>query len=203
MGVIFITHDMGVVAEMADRVLVMYRGDKVEDGAVGAGVRRSRSTPTRARCCRPCRGWARCSGTDLPARFELLQVDAAGVSVSDRSPQDTVRRDVAADPAREGPGDALRPRSGLFGRVHAPGACGGSSQLRPARRRDAGAGRRIGLRQVDHRPLAAAPGRQPGRRDRVRRAATSLALPQARRCRRCGATSSSSSRTRSPRSTRA
>src|SRR5690606_3072368 len=33
MGVIFITHDMGVVAEMADRVLVMYRGDKVEEGA--------------------------------------------------------------------------------------------------------------------------------------------------------------------------
>lgn len=27
MGVIFITHDMGVVAEMADRVQVMYRGD--------------------------------------------------------------------------------------------------------------------------------------------------------------------------------
>ena len=32
MGVIFITHDMGVVAEVADRVLVMYRGDKVEEG---------------------------------------------------------------------------------------------------------------------------------------------------------------------------
>jgi len=32
MGVIFITHDMGVVAEVADRVVVMYRGDKVEEG---------------------------------------------------------------------------------------------------------------------------------------------------------------------------
>ena len=31
MGVIFITHDMGVVAEVADRVLVMFRGDKVEE----------------------------------------------------------------------------------------------------------------------------------------------------------------------------
>src|SRR5699024_4389483 len=29
MGVIFITHDMGVVAEVADRVLVMFRGDRV------------------------------------------------------------------------------------------------------------------------------------------------------------------------------
>src|SRR5262249_27022584 len=32
MGLIFITHDMGVVAEMADRVLVMRNGLKVEEG---------------------------------------------------------------------------------------------------------------------------------------------------------------------------
>jgi peptide/nickel transport system ATP-binding protein len=32
MSVLFITHDMGVVAEMADRTVVMYRGDIVETG---------------------------------------------------------------------------------------------------------------------------------------------------------------------------
>jgi glutathione transport system ATP-binding protein len=34
MGLIFITHDMGVVAEIADRVVVMRQGGKVEEGPV-------------------------------------------------------------------------------------------------------------------------------------------------------------------------
>ena len=34
MAVMFITHDMAVVAQMADRVVVMFRGNKVEEGPV-------------------------------------------------------------------------------------------------------------------------------------------------------------------------
>ncbi len=33
-AVMFITHDMAVVAQMADRVVVMFRGNKVEEGTV-------------------------------------------------------------------------------------------------------------------------------------------------------------------------
>jgi len=34
MGVIFITHDLGIVSELADRVMVMYKGTIVEEGSV-------------------------------------------------------------------------------------------------------------------------------------------------------------------------
>ncbi len=34
MGIMFITHDLGVIAELADKVIVMYKGDIVEQGSV-------------------------------------------------------------------------------------------------------------------------------------------------------------------------
>ena len=39
MSIVLITHDLGVVAEMADRVIVMYAGRKVEEGAVSDVLR--------------------------------------------------------------------------------------------------------------------------------------------------------------------
>ena len=36
MGVIFVTHDLGVAGEIADRVAVMYAGRFIEEGPVGA-----------------------------------------------------------------------------------------------------------------------------------------------------------------------
>jgi peptide/nickel transport system ATP-binding protein len=42
MSVIFVTHDVGVVAEIADRVAVMYAGRIVEIGPVGEVIKRPR-----------------------------------------------------------------------------------------------------------------------------------------------------------------
>jgi oligopeptide/dipeptide ABC transporter ATP-binding protein len=40
MGIIFITHDLGVIAQTADRVAVMYLGRIVEEGPVRDVIRR-------------------------------------------------------------------------------------------------------------------------------------------------------------------
>ena len=86
MGVIFITHDMGVVAEVADRVLVMYRGDKVEGGRFGRGLRPA-AARLRARCCRRCRAWGharhgRARAISAAARGRRGQGRAASVGSS-------------------------------------------------------------------------------------------------------------------------
>ncbi|MDM0041745.1 dipeptide ABC transporter ATP-binding protein [Variovorax sp. J22G21] len=76
MGVVFITHDMGVVAEVADRVLVMYRGEKVEEGTTEAVFSEPRHVYTRALLSAvPRLGSMR--GTDNPAPFELLALNGA------------------------------------------------------------------------------------------------------------------------------
>ena len=48
MSVLFITHDMAVVAQMADRVVVMYRGNIVEQGTVEEIFERPQQDYTRA-----------------------------------------------------------------------------------------------------------------------------------------------------------
>ncbi len=49
-AIILITHDLGVVAEMAQRVVVMYAGRKVEEAPVATSCSRSRAIRTRGGC---------------------------------------------------------------------------------------------------------------------------------------------------------
>jgi glutathione transport system ATP-binding protein len=86
MGVIFITHDMGVVAEMADRVQVMYRGEVVENAPVAELFSAPQQPYTQALLAAVPR-LGSMQGQPLPAKFPLLHSDAV-----DDVPQDTVRR---------------------------------------------------------------------------------------------------------------
>ncbi|WP_144770225.1 dipeptide ABC transporter ATP-binding protein [Herbaspirillum sp. SJZ099] len=70
MGVIFITHDMGVVAEVADRVVVMCRGEKVEENEVKSLFAAPAHPYTQALLAAvPRLGSMR--GTDKPRRFGI------------------------------------------------------------------------------------------------------------------------------------
>ncbi|MVW71867.1 dipeptide ABC transporter ATP-binding protein [Bordetella sp. 15P40C-2] len=88
MGVVFITHDMGVVAEVADRVLVMYRGDKVEEGPSEQLFAEPKHRYTQALLSAVPRLGAM-QGTDVPARFPLLQVDGRAHPVAEEGAAST------------------------------------------------------------------------------------------------------------------
>ncbi|MGK7908390.1 MAG: ABC transporter ATP-binding protein [Synechococcus sp.] len=54
MAIIFITHDLGVIAEIADDVVVMYRGQRVETGSVSSIFEQPQSPYTKGLLtCRP------------------------------------------------------------------------------------------------------------------------------------------------------
>ncbi|KHS86464.1 dipeptide ABC transporter ATP-binding protein [Pectobacterium carotovorum] len=87
MAVIFITHDMGVVAEMAERVLVMHRGESVEAGSVGQIFTAPQHPYTQGLLAAvPTLGSMR--GQPFPEKFPLLDQNA--VRIADNVPQDTV-----------------------------------------------------------------------------------------------------------------
>jgi ABC-type glutathione transport system ATPase component len=92
MAVMFITHDMAVVAQMADRVVVMYRGRKVEEGTVEDIFARPRHDYTKALLAAvPRLGEMR--GRDHPELFRLIGSVGESVPIKP-DPQARVLLDV-------------------------------------------------------------------------------------------------------------
>ena len=73
MSVVFITHDMGVVAEIADRVVVMLRGKKVEEGNVNEIFHNPKHPYTKSLLAVVPR-LGSMKGRSLPAKFSNLDI---------------------------------------------------------------------------------------------------------------------------------
>lgn len=75
-AVMFITHDMAVVAQMADRVVVMFRGNKVEEGTVEEIFENPKHPYTQALLAAVPR-LGEMTGTDYPKPMKLVGSNAA------------------------------------------------------------------------------------------------------------------------------
>lgn len=95
-AVLFITHDLGVVAEIADRILVIYRGQVVEQGTVLDIFTRPQHPYTRGLlACRPRLSIGR---ERLPVVSDFMTVDAAGSLVA--RPVEAAENILAAPPVQ-------------------------------------------------------------------------------------------------------
>ncbi len=122
MGVIFITHDMGVVAEIANRVMVMRHGEVVEENAVIPLFANPQHPYTQTLLAAVPKLGAM-HGTDQPARFDLVlnraasNVDATALNSTSTTQSDRIVLSVKNLVTR------FDVRSGIFGfvkkRIHA------------------------------------------------------------------------------------
>ncbi|MGP4751857.1 ABC transporter ATP-binding protein [Agrobacterium pusense] len=121
MSVLFITHDMGVVAEVSDRTIVMFRGDVVETGTTDDIFHRGRHPYTRALLSAvPKLGSMK--ERLLPARFPIIDIKT-GESQPVADVKDTVSGGRTPILSVKDLTTRFDIRSGLFGRksgaVHA------------------------------------------------------------------------------------
>ncbi len=94
MAVIFITHDMGVVAEMADDVVVMWKGKKVEEGPVGRIFEAPQHPYTKTLLSAVPR-LGSMKGEAFPKRMPVMMMcDGVPVLAGEERIQDTARHDA-------------------------------------------------------------------------------------------------------------
>ena len=130
MSVMFITHDMGVVAEVADRVVVMLRGEKVEEGPAAEIFHNPQHPYTKALLSAVPR-LGSMNGRKLPAKFANVDISRPeGDEVKEQTGgeklldiRDTVRREDTPLLEVKGLTTRFDIRKGLFGtatgRIHA------------------------------------------------------------------------------------
>jgi peptide/nickel transport system ATP-binding protein len=106
-AIILITHDLGVVAEMAQRVVVMYAGRKVEEAPVEALFARPLHPYTRGllgsipRLAEAADGSARKRLAEIPGMVPSLKEEMPGCLFAPRCPHATARCATEYPPLEE------------------------------------------------------------------------------------------------------
>ncbi|MDW5314557.1 ABC transporter ATP-binding protein [Rhizobium sp. PL01] len=117
MGMIFITHDMGVVAEMADDVVVMWKGKKVEEGPVREIFANPQHPYTRTLLAAVPR-LGSMTGEAFPKRMPVTVLrDGAPIVVGEERVQDTARYDEKPLLSVKDLSVSFDIRKSLFGKV--------------------------------------------------------------------------------------
>ncbi len=115
MAVLFITHDMGVVAEIADRTIVMFRGDQVETGATAEVFHHGKHPYTRALLAAVPR-LGSMAGQAWPLRFPRVDMASGTLTAADSVP-DTVEGGKTPVLSVKNLVTRFTIRSGLLGRT--------------------------------------------------------------------------------------
>jgi len=99
MGVLFITHDLGVVAEIADKAAVMYKGEIVEQNSISEIFNRPQHPYTKALlACRPVNHQR---GERLPVVSDFLQIERQNPRVNSQKIPGT-QEQATSNPVRPG-----------------------------------------------------------------------------------------------------
>jgi peptide/nickel transport system ATP-binding protein len=121
MAVLFITHDMGVVAEISDRTLVMYNGEQIETGTTAA-IFAAPQAPYTQSLLSAVPKIGSMAGRARPMRFPVVD-RTTGVSDTPSEVSDTVDREAPPLLSVRGLTTRFDIRAGVFatvkGRVHA------------------------------------------------------------------------------------
>ena len=90
MGVIFITHDLGIVADIADTIVVMYKGEIVEQGNAKEILRSPQHAYTKALlACRPA---GKLKGVRLPVVSDFIGGASQQISIEITKPETEIKQ---------------------------------------------------------------------------------------------------------------
>jgi len=93
MGIMFITHDLGVIAELADKVVVMYKGEIVEQGSVWDIFTNPKHPYTKGLLA--CRPPLEKRYTFLPTVSDFMKIDKSGKIIDNGISVEDFTKDLA------------------------------------------------------------------------------------------------------------